>query len=139
MQNEIQSTHRWPVHGFAMQGCHQGSELSIRPRFRQRIEQVEFPKCRLRVAQQHLKQMLPCEQHPIGRWNQSSHFTELSLLDLVALLRSNTEFWGYSPPYNSVGPDKSHGISDRLFTRGLPVSGSGWTRTNERAVGSSGQ
>jgi len=29
---------------------------------------------------------------PIGRWGQSSHFTELSLLDLVALLRSNTEF-----------------------------------------------
>ena len=37
------------------------SELSIRPRFRQRSEQVEFPKCRLRVAQQQLKQMLLCE------------------------------------------------------------------------------
>ena len=42
------------------------SELSIRPRFQQRIEQVEFPKCRLWAAQQHLKQMLPCEQQPPG-------------------------------------------------------------------------
>ena len=41
------------------------SELSIRPRFQQRIEQVEFPKCRLWAAQ-HLKQMLPCEQQPPG-------------------------------------------------------------------------
>ena len=37
------------------------SELSIRPRFQQRSEQVEFPKCRLWAAQQHLKQLLPCE------------------------------------------------------------------------------
>ena len=42
------------------------SELSIRPRFQQRSEQVEFPKCRLWAAQQHLKQMLPCEQQPPG-------------------------------------------------------------------------
>ena len=41
--------------------CPLYSELSIRPRFQQRGEQVEFPKCRLWADQQHLKQMLPCE------------------------------------------------------------------------------
>ena len=34
--------------------CPLYSELSIRPRFQQRGEQVEFPKCRLWAAQQHL-------------------------------------------------------------------------------------
>ena len=41
--------------------AHRHSELSVRPLFRQRSEQVKFPNCRLWAEAQCLKQMLPCE------------------------------------------------------------------------------
>ncbi len=46
--------------------AHRHSELSVRPLFRQRSEQVKFPNCRLWAEAQCLKQMLPCEQQPPG-------------------------------------------------------------------------